>query len=245
MRINNRIWMVASGSAGVGMTNSFDCNAYLVDCSGGFVLIDCGAGLEPERVRAAIAETGFAPLDCRGILLTHAHADHAGGASWLRAYTGAEVYALPECVRYLSSGDSSAISLGDAIRAGVYPPDYRFSPCPATYLQDGKALCLGDLAFQAISTPGHSSGHCAFLVELDGVHTLFSGDAIFPGGRISLQPVWDCSVHAYAETIAKLMEIPFDALIPSHHGLLLSGGKEAVRLAHKRFQALAVPPNAG
>jgi glyoxylase-like metal-dependent hydrolase (beta-lactamase superfamily II) len=243
MKLTERIWMIASGSAGVGLTNTFDCNLYLINGDNGtYVLIDCGAGLETQRIKKNLTAAGFHPRDCEAILLTHGHADHSGGAAWLCEYTGAAVYALPETALYVSEGDLRGIALREAIGAGIYPENYQFVPCPVTPFKDGDVLSAGGLKFQAISTPGHCSGHCSWLVELDQKKYLFSGDLIFPGGTISLQPIWDCSPIAYARSIERLLEFDFDGLIPSHHGFLLERGKEPLEAARCYFQRMVMPP---
>ena len=245
MKLTQEIYLVASGSAGIGLTNSYDCNVYLIDCGDGYVLIDCGAGLQPEKIRAQIEKHGFGAKQCKGILLTHAHADHSGGAKWMKQATGKTPLALEESARYLREGDVRAIALEKAMKAGVYPADYCFESCEADVIQDGQKLVFGNITLQAVKSEGHCSGHCCYWGEIGGEKVLFSGDAIFPGGKISLQPIWDCSVDEYAKTIEKLAALEVDALLPSHHGLLLQGGSAPIQAAHKVFAKLAVPPNGG
>ena len=241
MRITEHIWVVASGSAGFGLTNPYDCTVYLVDCEEGFVLIDAGAGLESGRILDEIRRAGFSPEDCLGILLTHAHADHAGGAAELAGATGAEVYASAPAAGYLVAGNGAAVALPAAIAAGVYPADYRLRPCPVAVLPAGEERRFGQVTFQAVDTSGHCSGHVAYLAELDGKKLLFSGDCVYPGGAISLQPIWDCSVPDYVAAIDRLALLEFNALLPSHHGLLLSGGRETVLEAKGYFDKLMMP----
>lgn len=242
MKITDKILLIASGDSGIGITNKYDCNVYLVDCGNkGYVLIDCGVGLETERIKAQFEKSGYMLNDCLGILITHAHADHSGGSSWLTKYTGAKAYAFAESSDYISNGDTKAISLDIAISAGIYPNGYKFSSCPVNKLKDGEIFMAGDLSFCTVSTPGHCNGHCGYLVEVSGIKTLFSGDCIFHGGSISLQPTWDCSIYEYAKSIDRLAEIEFDALIPSHFGFYLGNGKEAVLTAQKAFKKLSIP----
>ncbi|NNL47944.1 MAG: MBL fold metallo-hydrolase, partial [Acidimicrobiia bacterium] len=68
---------------------------------------------------------------------------------------------------------------------GTHMPDLDVNP-PAAYvdLVDGARLSLAGLDIDVVHTPGHTPGHCCFLI--DGV--LFSGDQLFAGsiGRTDL-----------------------------------------------------------
>ncbi len=244
MRILDNVHIIGGDANGTQLSHEVDANVYLVDCGGGYVLIDCGGGLETERIAGNLSAAGYAPDGCRRILLTHAHADHAAGAAWLREFTGAPVYALPEAARALRDGDRAAISLDIAIAAGVYPEGFAFPPCPAENLADGESFRLGACTFTAVATPGHCSGHAAFLVETGGRRVLFAGDAVFPGGKIAIQPIRDCSPYDYARSLAKLAAFRIDALIPSHHGWNLTAGYEDIEAAAAVFDRLGVPENA-
>ncbi|MCC8165068.1 MAG: MBL fold metallo-hydrolase [Planctomycetes bacterium] len=244
MRICENIVVIAGTVNGTALSHGIDANVYLVDCHDGYVLIDCGGGLDTHRIADNLATAGYTPDQCRRILLTHAHADHAAGAAWLHGVTGAPVHALPEAARALRDGDRQAISLDVAIAAGVYPEGFAFPACPAEELADGDSFRIGDIVFNVVATPGHCSGHAAFLAEMDGRRVLFAGDAVFPGGKIAVQPIWDCSPFAYAGSMAKLAALRVDAMIPSHHGWNLTSGHEDIAAAAAVFARLGVPENA-
>jgi glyoxylase-like metal-dependent hydrolase (beta-lactamase superfamily II) len=245
MKIHAGIYLIASGSAGCGLSNPYDCDVYLLESSAGpkaYVIIDCGAGLDPERIKQNLAESGHKPENCAAVLLTHSHADHSGGAAWLSEYTGAKVYALDETAACVTRGDVNAMALPQAIQAGVYPEDYRFRPCEVSAVEADKPFEAGGIPFFPAATPGHSRGHCAWLARAGGKGCLFSGDLVFADGKISLLPTWDCSPAEYMRSIEKIAALDFDALFPSHHGFLLTGGKIPVLSAQKFFQRLSLPP---
>jgi glyoxylase-like metal-dependent hydrolase (beta-lactamase superfamily II) len=137
------------------------------------------------------------------------------------------------------------MALPQAIRAGVYPEDYRFSPCEVLLVEENRPFEAGGLTLLPIAAPGHCKGHCVWLTEISGRGCLFSGDLIFAGGKISLLPTWDCSPAEYARSIDKAASLDFSALFPSHHGFLLEGGKAPVINAQKYFRRLALPPGQG
>lgn len=239
MKLTDQVLLIAGGTAGPGLTDVYDCNVYALLGPQGYVLVDCGGGRNTRLFKESMAAQGLKPGDCRGILLTHAHADHAAGAAWLCAYTGAAAYALPQAARYTTQGDREAVCLDLAIQAGVYPADFAFPPCPVQAVEPGQMLHLAGLSIQVIDAPGHCSGHGVYLWQ----NVLFAGDCVFPGGRISLQPLWDCSLTQYAATMETLAELEFDLLLPSHHGYLLQNGKAPVCKARDVFRRLGVPEN--
>lgn len=244
IRLNDFIMVVASGRAGSNLSDPFDCDVYLVDTGDGLVLVDAGVGPAGEAPLEGVLASGFKPSDVRLILLTHGHADHSGNARFLRERTGAPVRAHAQCARYLSEGNTVAISLEQAVKSGLYPSDYRFEACSVEPLADGETFTLGETHWTALDTPGHCSGHMCYLMERKGRKYLFSGDSIFVGGRITLQNIWDCSIPQYAATVEKLCAFDFDALLPSHFGVDLSEGKAHVEKAAAIFRSLMIPPQA-
>jgi glyoxylase-like metal-dependent hydrolase (beta-lactamase superfamily II) len=244
VQIDKRIYVAGSGRAGYNLTDPYDCDVYLVDCGASLVMIDTGAGMHPEQIAEVIRSHGFALTDISAILLTHAHGDHVGGAAWFSAAARAPLYAAPECAAYLAQGDAQKMSVDTAAARGLYPADFRVQPCAARPLADGETLRVGEACFTAVFTPGHCSGHHAYLLETPQKRYLFSGDSIFLGGRISLQNIWDCSISAYAQTARRLNALQFDALLPSHFGIDLQEGKKHVEKAVRWFEALDIPPQA-
>lgn len=245
IRLNAFLSVVASGRPGSHISDPFDCDVYMVETEEGLVLIDAGVGPVGDAPLLAVREAGYKLSDVKRILLTHGHADHSGNAAYLREMTGATVMAHAQCARYVSEGDLDAIALKGAIAAGLYPADYRFTPCPVTPLFDGETIEMGKMRFTAIDTPGHCSGHMCYLLEHEGKRYLFAGDSIFVGGKITLQNIWDCSIQDYAATAKRLCALDFDALLPAHFGIDMREGKAHVERAAAVFDSLQVPAQAG
>src|SRR5438105_4943252 len=184
---------------GFGLTHHSDSHVYLVDGGSEIALIDAGAGVDPNQIIERISRTGLDPDRVRRLFVTHAHADHAGGAGKLRAALNLDVQASADVARILRAGDEAAASVDVGKAQGTYEPDYQYDATPvAGELLDGDRVQVGDLEVEAISTPGHSVGHMAFLVR-HGTRPgatrgadLFTGDTLFFGGRIVLQSIWDC-----------------------------------------------------
>ena len=214
MRLTAHVTLVASGAAGFDLTDPLDCHVYLVRGERHSALIDAGAGRSTE----AILDHGVP--DC--VLLTHGHADHAGGAAAL-ARRGVPIYAGTPACEWIAAGDDTALSVDRGRAAGVYPPDYAFPACPGVRpVRHGEELDLGGAVLRAVVTPGHADGHVCYLLKTTGYQALFSGDCVFTGGRISLQNLHDCRIQDYAASLETLAGLDVDALFSGHHEISLS-----------------------
>lgn len=243
MRLRPGLHMILSGSAGFDLSQPCDCNAYLLDTGDGFALFDAGAGIGPvETVLAAIEAEGVDPARVRWLLVTHAHADHAGGAAALRDRLGLEVIAGPATATIMRAGDAAAISLDRALDAGIFPHDFVFHACPVDReFRPGTALALGGARVEAIAAPGHSHDHLMFRVLRDGDVALVTGDALFAGGRVVLQETYDCSVADTCATLRRLERVPFETFLPGHGAFSLSRGQRHVAAAMERILRLLPP----
>lgn len=244
MRLTERVYLVGGGALGFGLSGDYDCHVYVIDAGEELALIDGGAGLSIEPIIENIRRDGLDPVRLRHLVLTHAHADHAGAAAEWRARFGVEVAASAEAAGYLTQGDEERISLAVAKRGGFYPADYVFRPCAVAHvLREGDSFGIGGLRLRVFETPGHCSGMLSFLLRDGARQCLFSGDTVFHGGKILVSNIWDCNVQQYAASISKLAAIEADALLPGHLAIALQGGASHVRQAHAAMERLAMPPN--
>ncbi|XP_064926799.1 probable hydrolase PNKD isoform X2 [Columba livia] len=127
-----------------------------------YLVIDTGSSRaavvdpsDPLAVQAAIEEEG---VMLEAIFCTHKHWDHSGGNASLRQRHGS-------CKVYGSSLD--------AIPELTNP------------LADREKVSVGRLTFEALTTPGHTVGHTAYVLDggpFGGPPCLFSGDLLFLAG---------------------------------------------------------------
>ncbi|MBP1988557.1 MBL fold metallo-hydrolase [Paenibacillus eucommiae] len=240
MQMLGRVYLVGSGALGSNKTNDYDCNVYLLDGGSSMLLIDCGAGMGAGPIAKTIEELGFQLSDISHILLTHGHADHAGGASKLQQLTGAQLVCSPATARIMREGDEAAIGLPGAREAGIYPEDYKLIPCsPSIEVQEGDRLQVGDLSIEFIETPGHSFDMvCAYCPELKA---LFSSDTVFEGGRVAVIDTADFSMTDLESSMQKLANLDTAALFPGHMDPVLENARETVLKAAAIFAHGLVP----
>jgi len=153
-------------------------NCYVVapEPGGPAVVIDVPP--DPDGLIALLRQHDLAPT---ALLLTHGHVDHSGGAGAAHRRLGTAAYVHPDDDFLTLDPESQLRMLFGAVPAGDFAPPATFEP-----LADGQILTLAGVELEVRHTPGHTPGHCCFLVASEGV--LFSGDQLFAGsiGRTDL-----------------------------------------------------------
>jgi hydroxyacylglutathione hydrolase len=140
------------------------------------VVID--APPEPERVGALLERHRLIPV---GLLLTHGHVDHAGGAGPVSQAHGISSWVHPD-------DDFLTLRPDDQLKSlfGMRPPGEYGVPVDRQPLSDHQVLDLAGFQIGVRHTPGHTPGHVCFELMDEGV--LFAGDQLFAGsvGRTDL-----------------------------------------------------------
>lgn len=254
MKLTEHIHLIGSGRLGFNLSDELDCHVYLIVTDDDAVIIDAGAGRTPratQMILSEIARDGIDPTRISRLLLTHAHADHAGGSHALREHLDIEVLASTTAADYLRRGDEPAISLDRARLAGGYPVDYTYHACPVTTeLADagGDRIAVGNLELRSIASPGHCGGHLSFALHHPGDATaidLFAGDAVFAGGRILLQDIWDCSVTESCRSVERLAQVRPTGFFPAHGAFSIDRGWTHLDQAMAAMSGLLPPPQFG
>lgn len=244
MRLTDDIYLVGGGDNGLNLTHSKDSHVYVIDGGDELCLVDAGFGPAQDQIEANMRADGLDPERITKIVVTHYHADHAGGlAGWKKAY-GCEVLSGKDAAGPIREGDTYWNGLAWAQSFDFYPREYVLEACEVDQeLDGGERISVGSLTLEAIHTPGHCRGHFCYLLEGSDRRSLFSGDCVFWGGKIVLQNVPDVSIPDYAESLKKLREFEFDALLPGHLTFSLSNGKRHVIRADEEFRQIGAPRN--
>ena len=248
MRLTRDICLVGGGDTGFGLSAPLDCHIYVIDGGSEAAIVDAGMGGKygaTDLILNNIQESGVDLDKIESLILTHYHADHAGGAADFHNRLGLDVLGSPLAIATLAIGDEEQISLPFAKSSGFYPADYVFEPCPGRgTLTEGAAFRVGDLTVTVFETPGHCDGHISLLVEGGDRRYLIGGDLVFYGGTIIAQNIPDCSIQKYSASTLKMAEVDFDALLPGHFAISLTNGKRHIDWAAAQFKKLMIPKNA-
>lgn len=135
------------------------------------------------------------------ILVTHTHVDHAPLAARLQEATGAEVVAFGPAPQFPDPRHARGLDAHDmAFR-------------PGRLMGDGDRIDTGEVAIEAVYTPGHASNHLCF--ELAGTGWLFSGDHVMSGSTVVIGPP-DGDMAVYLESLAKVQRRAPRRIAPGH-----------------------------
>jgi glyoxylase-like metal-dependent hydrolase (beta-lactamase superfamily II) len=234
------VWLVG-GALDDTFTDAHDCHCYLIWDGEDGLLIDAGTGLGVEGWLSNVSEV-CDPSRIAGVLVTHYHADHAGGSAAARG-AGISVLGHPLTARALATGDEDVTQVARARDVGIYPSGYRLLPASVAPVAPGTEVGRGTARVEVVDAPGHCDGHVVCRYDQGGTAVLFSGDCLFAGGRVSLQAIPDCRLDAYAKTVITLAEHRTDVLLPGHGNWVLEGAHHDLDVAAGAFQRLVPPPN--
>ena len=179
-----------------------NCSYVFRDGSDEVVIIDPGD-------RGDIVYQDAKSLGCNkiaGILLTHGHGDHTGGALQLKELTGAKIYAYEEEAELLKDPEKNL--------SGWFGPAYGWEA--DEYFRDNQEFDMAGIHFKVLHTPGHTQGGCCYYDEADSC--CFCGDTIF-NGSVGRTDFYSGSARALIDSIQKrIFTLPPDTkLYPGHN----------------------------
>lgn len=239
MRLSSRVYLVGSR---IGLSEEFDCHIYLLDGGREKALVDAGMGRKPEAVLDIVRSHGFSPSQISLILVTHAHADHAGGAKALSQATGAKICASPYEAELVEHGSEEELGLLRAKEEGVFPQDYKFPHTKVELrLSNEQVLEVGDLKVRALLTPGHTPGSVCYYVELPEGPAIFTGDTVFYDGIWGLLNLDQSDPKELRRSIKRLANLPIEGFYPGHGLFMVRWGRSQLELAAQKIEGLFFP----
>jgi glyoxylase-like metal-dependent hydrolase (beta-lactamase superfamily II) len=182
-------------------------------------------------VLGSVHELGFGVDDIRGIVLTHAHVDHFGTAIWFAQEHGIPVYCHPDEVGHAKREYLEQVSPLDLAR-NIWKPAWaawmmrimRVGALTSGGIPSAQAL-TGDMAAtlpgnpMPIPTPGHTGGHCSFIVN----EVLISGDALVTGHPVArhdgpqlLPSVFNHDEAGCERSLSASALLETEVLVPGH-----------------------------
>jgi glyoxylase-like metal-dependent hydrolase (beta-lactamase superfamily II) len=206
---------------------------YIID-DGSLCLVDAGYPRDLDAIVAAVEELGRSLTDLSAVLLTHAHVDHIGSSERLRARHGVAVHTHNEEAAHARGEREERISTGymlsrlwwpkmlsfvfNVIRAGAASVERVGELSTFEEAPDGLDLPGRPVP---VFTPGHTTGHCSFLLPDRGV--LFTGDALVTHDALTQETgpriLHKAFNHDQVETVRsldRLKTVDANILLPGH-----------------------------
>lgn len=187
----------------------------LVDGAGRAVVVDAGGGVARAVVDLCAARS-WTPV---AVLATHGHVDHTWDAGALTRRWSVPLHLHAADAYRLADPFGTLGPLGGQLRAMLPTgPEAPAVVVPGDWpTHEATALELGlDEPVHALHLPGHTEGSTAYLVEVDGVATVLTGDVLFAGtiGRTDLPGGDPAAMSATLRHLAGLD--PRTVVVPGH-----------------------------
>lgn len=243
MRVTSSLALI--GSLQYGVSGPLDCSVYALQGPRGVVLVDAGAGTHSDSVLANLhSDLGTGTVE--SLIVTHGHLDHCGGAASMRLKTGCQVIASEYTRPILENADEEASGLRLARNQGIYPADFRFSPCKVDKpVGDAEEFEAGGLVWKVIRVRGHSEDSACFLVHVDRHPFLFSADVIFYGGVLGVINAEGSGMSGYRADLRKVENLGIEGLFPGHGLFTLRNGQHHIDAAIGQLARGFVPRQIG
>ena len=202
---------------------------YLLNCTGGYLLIDTDYPRYYRRFARKLGNLGIAMSDIKYLLLTHHHDDHAGFAAELVRSTGCQVIAHRHAVLPLSQGRSEGtdnpVNWRCRATLALYTlrhTEYTFPPLLLTerdlVVEGNDESILQGIGIDGVilHTPGHTRDSISVLLS-DG--SAFVGDAAMNFLRwtgMGHRPIVVENIGIVYESWQKLRDRGARVIYPSH-----------------------------
>lgn len=190
-------------------------NCYLYEEIDGLTLIDAGSFWNANTILDTTVAIGK-PL--RRIVITHAHPDHAGSASFVSKKTGAVVHAHRADTPFLEGKRSMADLPGSAESRNLHKAAQSIGILEPPRVEEVHPLSDGELigSLKVLHTPGHTPGSISLWSENE--KALFVGDnASYCLRRLKTNFSWfTLNTSELKKSVQIYSEYPASMLLPGH-----------------------------
>jgi glyoxylase-like metal-dependent hydrolase (beta-lactamase superfamily II) len=198
-------------------------NVHVVAQGRSLVMIDSGYERGAAALDAAMRAEGLDPADLRAVVITHGHADHAGGARYFQQRYGARLIAGGGDQGMLTTGHNERICPTGLIArlrvssdmAAIYTP----TTVDRAIEQPLPLASLTGIDGQILPVPGHTRG--SLVVVIGGaafVGDLFRGSIV---GTSATEHFYMCDLDANRADIRRLLSdgaLGAVVFFPGHFG---------------------------
>ncbi|GAB3953378.1 MBL fold metallo-hydrolase [Spirosoma harenae] len=195
-------------------------NAFVIK-DDGLTLVDTGYAGSMATIFSLLQKHGENPYDLKRVVLTHAHPDHAGSASAIKARLGIPVlaHALEAPLLEVGSSGQSPIHPSPGLVNGlIYQLFIKGGKGTIPPVSVDERLAHTDIipvvgGLQVVHTPGHTVGHIALWLKEEGV--MIAGDTCAHVLGLDWSAVYEDRLLGL-KSIQRMAEYPFDQAVFGH-----------------------------
>jgi len=170
----------------VATERGFDANAWWIQSPDGLILIDALMLRSDARALVAALKSTGKPL--RAVFITHAHADHFGGLSTIRAaYPGVPIVATRATAQGMREVHDQGMVPNGWLRAFGSEYDSAFV-APDRIVSSGDTLRLAGVTL-IVRDYGPVESHNNSVIQVPELKALFTGDATVHGASFYVGPI--------------------------------------------------------
>lgn len=224
-------------------------NTGLIVADGKAIIVDAGLDADTaRRVAKAMAELNARPV---ALLLTHAHADHFGGANAIAERFAIPVYAPPLEAAVVENPylEPQFLFSGAAPVPELMGKFTLAAPCRINGIAEPGLLQVDGISVEVVALPGHAPNQVGYAFGA----TLFCSDVFFPSETLAKHPIPFCAdVGQALDTLRRVPQMPYEHFAPGHGPALVDPAPECranadrlLAIADIILRACAVPMSTG
>ncbi len=204
----------------------YDSNVYLLEDENP-IIVDTGTGAYADSALEELSK--IVPLKrIGGIVLTHSHYDHIGGAAEFQKATGGRIYLHEEEATPIMGGDYS-LTLSSMFGAELKKLD--IEP-----LKSGQKLSSGSSELEVIHTPGHSIGSIV-LLDRKGNRAVV-GDTVFCDGGVGRWDLPGGDLGKLRTSVKSIGKLGLKSMYPGHGSYAEGDAQEHLRMASGNLEGI-------